>query len=497
MGSDLQSRKGVDGDRNGHELFFGLVGPTGVDNTLIQGYLEEALQEFGYSLQSHQMSAYLEETPLSTKFGYSIDKLSSYKETESGMDAGDKVRKQSQHNAFLAMYAVAKIAEKRHSGSNYQSSAHLFRSLKNPAETDFLRKTYGFGYFQFGVYATEDDRIDYLRRKKGIENRSDALKLIERDEQEEEKFGQQTAETFHLSDFFIRLEYKHPKAAKDQIIRALDLIFSHPHITPTRDEQLMFMAYSYAARSGDLSRQVGAVLSNPFGDIIGSGSNDVPKHGGGPYWPADDGSDQRDAVRGGDANKEKRNQIIVEIARRLDPEVTDLPDSEAARKAIQKLNGAKILDITEFSRATHAEMDAILSCARSGISTRGATLYCTTFPCHNCAKHIVSAGIERVVYVEPYPKSHAKDLHGDAISFGEGETDKVLFESFIGVAARRYLDLFSLKIGWGREKPRADKLTGTPLKFSRKDAKVRVPMLITNYEENERFCATKVAETLA
>ena len=44
----------------------------------------------------------------------------------------------------------------------------------------------------------------------------------------------------------------------------------------------------------------------------------------------------------------------------------------------------------------HAEMEALLSCARSGVSTRGATLYSTTFPCHNCAKHIIAAGVARV-----------------------------------------------------------------------------------------------------
>lgn len=61
--------------------------------------------------------------------------------------------------------------------------------------------------------------------------------------------------------------------------------------------------------------------------------------------------------------------------------------------------------------ADHAEMAALMSCARSGGSPVDGTLYCTTFRCHNCAKHIVAAGIRSVVYVEPYPKSKAKDLY--------------------------------------------------------------------------------------
>ena len=45
----------------------------------------------------------------------------------------------------------------------------------------------------------------------------------------------------------------------------------------------------------------------------------------------------------------------------------------------------------------HAEMNAILHCARLGRSTLGATMVLTTLPCHNCAKMIVQAGIVEVV----------------------------------------------------------------------------------------------------
>src|SRR3569832_2504669 len=77
---------------------------------------------------------------------------------------------------------------------------------------------------------------------------------------------------------------------------------------------------------------------------------------------------------------------------------------------------SRLLDITEFGRAVHAEMDAILCCSRAGIDTLGTTLFSTTFPCHNCTKYFVAAGIKRVVYIEPYEKSQALDLHDDAIT---------------------------------------------------------------------------------
>lgn len=69
------------------------------------------------------------------------------------------------------------------------------------------------------------------------------------------------------------------------------------------------------------------------------------------------------------------------------------------------LRGSRLTNLTEFVRAVHAEMEALLSSTRIGVSTRRAILYCTTFPCHNCAKHIIDAGVKRVVYIEPYAKS--------------------------------------------------------------------------------------------
>ena len=57
----------------------------------------------------------------------------------------------------------------------------------------------------------------------------------------------------------------------------------------------------------------------------------------------------------------------------------------------------------ELCYAIHAEQNAIIQAARLGIQIAGATLYCTHQPCVICAKMIVNAGIERVVYGEGYP----------------------------------------------------------------------------------------------
>lgn len=141
-------------------------------------------------------------------------------------------------------------------------------------------------------------------------------------------------------------------------------------------------------------------------------------------------------------------------------------------------------------------MEALLSCARSSATPHGGTLYSTTFPCHNCAKHIVAAGIERVVYVEPYPKSRAADLHDDSVTL-DGAEGKVHFEPFVGIGARRYIDLFSMRLSSGAKVDRKKrKAAGEIVAWERATAELRVPMAALSYIEREQI-ATKVLNDAA
>jgi dCMP deaminase len=53
-------------------------------------------------------------------------------------------------------------------------------------------------------------------------------------------------------------------------------------------------------------------------------------------------------------------------------------------------------------RTVHAEANAIIQAALHGVSTRGATCYLTHFPCCNCAKMLINAGVVRVVFAKFY-----------------------------------------------------------------------------------------------
>lgn len=57
------------------------------------------------------------------------------------------------------------------------------------------------------------------------------------------------------------------------------------------------------------------------------------------------------------------------------------------------------------ARVLHAEENAVIAAAYHGVSTKGTTLYVRYFPCDRCAKVIINAGIEKVIYRENYKNS--------------------------------------------------------------------------------------------
>jgi dCMP deaminase len=56
-------------------------------------------------------------------------------------------------------------------------------------------------------------------------------------------------------------------------------------------------------------------------------------------------------------------------------------------------------------RTIHAEMNALLQCAKFGVPSSEAEIYVTHFPCLQCCKAIIQAGIKTVYYAEDY-KNH-------------------------------------------------------------------------------------------
>lgn len=226
----------------------------------------------------------------------------------------------------------------------------------------------------------------------------------------------------------------------------------------------------------------------------------MPKAGGGTYWSGDK-PDGRDFVEGNDPNDQKKGELLVDLINRLlkgnylSNSLCALADPAEIAKLVLENEGpdgvkeSKMMDLLEFGRDIHAEMSAISDAARKGLAVDGATLYCTTFPCHICAKHIVASGIRRVVYIEPYPKSYAEELHADAIRIeGDGMDGKVGFQRFIGISPYRYRDLF--------EKGKRKYSGGGAQKWNRGEMRPMIEVIYPSYFKSETYVVKLIEKNL-
>ena len=107
------------------------------------------------------------------------------------------------------------------------------------------------------------------------------------------------------------------------------------------DARFLALADSIATWSKDPSRGVGAVIVSPLKQVIATGYNGLPR---------------------GFADHDERLQRPV-----------------------------------KYDLIVHAEMNAIVQCARNGVSPIDATLYSSFSPCIHCSLSIVQSGIQRVV----------------------------------------------------------------------------------------------------
>lgn len=344
--------------------------------------------------------------------------------------------------------------------------AYILDSIRHPDEVTLLRNLYAEAFVLIGVVCEEDKRIKRIFGKYTDGGRDAALEFMKRDADADKKYGQHVADAFHLADMFVdntadRL-LQNQSANKDwnvneDLSRLVKIVTHSEMVRPKVSETAMFHAFSAQMQSACLSRQVGAAVVDWNGNLVATGSNEAPKAGGGVYGEGfkDEAEDGRCAYfENGDdrycRNTREQNKIVEELV----GEVAALQDlkPEQTEQLRQALRKTRIGGLLEFSRAVHAEMDAILSAARTGASLVGCRLFVTTFPCHYCARHIVTAGIDEVQFIEPYPKSQALLLHRDSIDIeftgwippSKGGK-QVLFRPFSGVAPRLYERAF-LKI---------------------------------------------------
>lgn len=451
------------------ELVIGLTAALGTRLDDLDSRIVGVLNQFGFAVSAIRISNLLAGFPEWTADegageGARIEHL---------QKIANQVRKGNKDGAVLARAAITAIRRARASitgDPNKAADGHAFivSQFKHPEEVAVMRAVYGPAFILVAGHATRPCRetclagriATSLHRSTDVDAfRGIASNLIEADQNGDPELGQNMQDTFPLADVFIDLN---PANGEYVVDRYFELEFGHPFHSPDPAEVGMYQASAAALRSSDFNRQVGAAIVRVHDDplshvpdieLIALGMNEVPKRGGGYYW-GKESPDGRDQAGGEERASQIKADMLTELIERmggaswLGPGAGNKPPGELAKDLLPYLKGTKFAAISEFSRPVHAEAAAIIDAARRGVAINGATLFVTTFPCHNCAKHIIAAGIRRVVYLEPYPKSRAGALYVEELSLDgtlSGPTDRrVQFDIYGGIAPRKFRTLFSM-----------------------------------------------------
>lgn len=463
-------------DTETEELIIGLCGPIGTNIHEIASNIKSILiNDYNYDCSIIKLSDIIREYAEDKK----EDKSSHFSKTKYAIREGNKLR-EKYGSGILAELAINKIAyertketinkDKEHNDvSGSRRKCYIIDSLKNVQEYEILRAVYRDLFYFFGIFSPYEKRKHCLTTN-GY-NATEISDIIIQDYDEKIPHGQGVVNVFKLSDFFLRVESDSQQLIELKIKRYLHLIFDTNIVTPTTHETSMYIASSAAGNSACLSRQVGAAITNEKGELLSVGWNDVPSFGGNLYFSEPDDFLENNDKRCKNLsermcfNDHEKRKICVELVNSIiEKELISESKREDLMNVVKK---SRIKSLIEFSRAVHAEMHAIIiGSQKTGSKMVNGKLFCTTYPCHNCARHIVVAGIKEVYYIEPYTKSLGEELHYDSITENETEFGKVRILVYDGVAPSRYIQFFKME-------PNSRKIldSGKKKSFTLKDAK--------------------------
>lgn len=314
----------------------------------------------------------------------------------------------------------------------------VIESFRNPTEINFLRDEFPHFYL-IALFAPKQLRQARKRLAPEIFE-----KIDRRDEEEKDnKLGQHVRRCVKNADMVLDNSAQWNTADDandffgkiDQLIRLLD----SPFRAPTTEELLMHLAYSVSLHSHCIERQVGAVITDEQFRVVSTGYNDVPQGSETCYDLYSECYRKR---------RKRENLVGMKNFRCCFNCGEPLPAQEALplgadteRRFTCVKCGSNLLSLIpgkelDYCRSLHAEENAILSnpyLSHRHPHEKRFILFSTTFPCMLCAKKIANSGIQRVLFVEPYPIEEARSIL---------EENRVAVEAFQGVKSLSFNWIF-------------------------------------------------------
>jgi len=371
-----------------NELFFAVVGHVGSGTTRVATLLSEALKAGTLQggpfqveiLKAREVIKKWAQEEGETLPGHSVDDIDHAQRLQ---DLGDAMRLRTQDHAAVARGLIDEIRRVRAKSQGVELKhgepvvpdgarrAYVLDALRHPAEVQLLRTVYRNAFTLVGVVADQEVRKRRLTKKFKNAGDDHALAFMERDSKAKEEHGQRVSDAFHLADYFVdntqdRLnEDKKPNEdwnVAERLSRLVKIITHQEIVRPSTAESAMHAAYGAQLRSACLSKQVGAALVDGAGNIVSTGTNEVPKAGGGVYGQGfdDESNDSRCAYRDEKycSNTREQNEIIEELISSITELAEAAPKSSDLR---QRLRASRIGSLVVRA------ISLLLELTRSGI----------------------------------------------------------------------------------------------------------------------------------
>lgn len=425
--------------RNG-AYAIGLTGPFGSGCTTSAAMLSEFL---GFT-----------NTPLSRALRSEWKRVNGDKDPERRalQELGDELR-QKNRAGVLAELAVQEVER-----DGREHGRIVFDGIRNLGEIDYLRERFGHRFLLFALECPKSHRWERLQpkyEKRGL-TQEDFSADDKRDKDEEVAYGQQVQLCVDRSDVLITNDDEvTQQKLRHKLTDYVKLVTGEEPRYATPMETLMNFAYSASHGSKCLKRQVGAVLvaarPGEMGPIVGTGFNENPPQTAACVDEPTYGADVAKGVRGSCYRDILRYESFVELSslKRLCP-VCGTQIAAPAKTPPWRCTkcGAHLEDYfwperaMSWCTAIHAEVAALISAGHRAART---TLYTTTFPCFQCAEKIAQAGVNAVVFTEPYPDVKA----GYRIELAGIDTKR-----FEGVRSARFQEIFAKARPYFEAQPR-------------------------------------------
>jgi deoxycytidylate deaminase len=346
--------------------------------------------------------------------------------------------------SYTISYIIKQLIKQIHSKNGKKSTKIVIDSIRNSFEARYFRERYS-AFYLFAITTENEFRVKRL----GSTLSQPQIKSLDTEydknvDTKESFYCQDIKACIQMSDVYLN----NPDCEKSDsffeiktnILRYLSLISQPGIITPTPQERTMQIAYTAKYNSGCISRQVGAVVTDPYYSVKSIGWNNTPE-GQTPCLlrNAEDLVNNVDDISFSKYEKTETIKEIVEKGLMVEGYKGKLRGKNLCFCFKQVQNSIDSYKNQVHTRSLHAEENAMLQISKyGGGGIKDGILFTSASPCELCSKKAYQMGIKEIFYIDPYPGIATANI----LKSGTNQPILNLFTGAVGKAYHAFFEPF-------------------------------------------------------